>query len=98
VQYKNPIDRAAYYYLKWNEMIESHAVRLNERYIFFCVEFSSKLFLEKIGINTNDYFHNRKCNSVNPPRKIVYNDISDISLRNSIKDIKDRYYSKFDIL
>lgn len=92
----SPIDRACYYYIRWNNMIESSRVK---QYIRHKIEDGYQTLLKKLELPINDY-DDRECNAWKRwPVYSNYTSFSDVTLENitksnfanELKEISIRY-------
>lgn len=87
-----PIERAAEYYLQWNQMIEYNS--FGKKYILHRVEDGNKSLLQKLGFYMDDKFYDeKKCNSV-PYKPIGSSEIRKIEDRLSVAFQKYNYRLK----
>lgn len=89
--FNNPLDRCAYYYVKWNKLIEDS----NKVDLFFRVDKDNieKLF-EFLNIkNSNNFYSNTKSNTKLDLKQHInsYNQISNIKIRKMLLDVATKY-------
>ena len=85
-----PVDRAALYYVRWNELIESKST--SKKYLFQRVEDSYSQLFDFVGRMATDVYDNRQANAGNAEEKIhSLEAIPDEECRRQLIEIGRRY-------
>lgn len=84
------ITKAAYYYLKWNELIEKKA----KNYFLFRIESDPSKLLNWLGIKTKRFYNNKESNHKIGLQLVCnsFDYIKDIKVRNDLIKLYRKYY------
>lgn len=87
----DPLLKAAYYYIKWNEMIEqSQQTRL---YLRYCIENDIGKLTSLLGKNVDyGYYGNKKCNSIINKNSLKFGDMPESGIKSDLIKMFKRYY------
>jgi hypothetical protein len=93
LNFDNPIDRAAVFYIEWNKMIERNSK--NRRYIRFKISKDLKSIFKFLNIDyTEKYYNNNKANHIGGLKNKIFkfDQIPSVYVRRELELIFERYF------